>query len=301
MNVLRTPDSRFASLPDFNFEPHYVDIPSGDGSTLRVHYVDEGPRDAPAVLMLHGEPSWSFLYRKVIRVVTAAGLRAIAPDLIGFGRSDKPALRTDYTYQKQVDWTVGLIDALGLRDLTLICQDWGGLIGLRIVAEHPERFARVIASNTALPTGDDFLPPGFYQWLRRSQEISSFVTGKIVRGGCKRPLSQAIVDAYDAPYPDASFQAGARQMPLLVPIYPFDPASASNRAGWASLQRFTRPFLTIFGDSDPYTSGGEKKFLSIPGAAGQPHKVLEDVGHFIQEDAGEELGHLTVSFVKGSP
>lgn len=301
MKFLRTPDSRFEALPDFPFTPRYVEIPAGDGTSLRMHHIDEGPRGAPVVLMLHGEPSWCFLYRKVIAAVTRAGLRAVAPDLIGFGRSDKPGKRTDHSYQRQVAWTHGLLEALDLHDITLVCQDWGGLIGLRLVAEHPARFARVIAANTALPTGDRSMPEGFYTWMRRSQEIAEFPTGKIVAGGCVRPLPPAVQAAYDAPFPDASYQAGARQLPLLVPISPFDPATADNRRAWESLASFPRPFLTIFSDRDPYTAGVEREFCArIPGAAGHPHVVLPGVGHFLQEDAGEELGERTVAFVRGA-
>ena len=297
MKFLRTPDQRFDRLPDFPFSPRYLEVPGENGPALRMHYVDEGPRDAPPVLMLHGEPTWCFLYRKIIPIVQASGLRAVAPDLIGFGRSDKPALRTDYTYQRHVDWVVSFIEQLDLRNMTLLCQDWGGLIGLRIVAEHPERFARVIAANTALPTGDHPMPEGFYTWLRRSQEIAEFTTGKIVRAGCKRPFAPHLLAAYDAPFPDESYQAGARQFPMLVPLAPSDPAAAANRRAWESLSRFTAPFLTVFGDGDPYTQGAERALQRhVPGAARQRHRILKNVGHFLQEDVGEELGRITVAF-----
>jgi len=300
MKILRTPESRFASLPEFPFTPRYVEIPAGDGSTLRVHYLDEGPRDAAPVLMLHGEPSWSFLYRKIIAATRHAGLRAVAPDLIGFGRSDKPALRGDYTYQRHVDWMRAFLEALDLRDMTLLCQDWGGLIGLRLVAEHPGRFARVIAANTALPTGDEPMPRGFYEWQRRSQELASFPTGKIIRAACRRPISPEVMAAYDAPFPDESYQAGAREFPVLVPTTPDDPAAPANRRAWESLATFHKPFLTVFGDSDPYTARAERAMQRrIPGAALEPHAVLAGVGHFLQEDAGEELGRITVAFARG--
>ncbi|MCU0684538.1 MAG: haloalkane dehalogenase, partial [Polyangiaceae bacterium] len=300
MKVLRTPDERFASLPDFAFEPRYVEIASGDGDTLRLHYIDEGPREAAPVLMLHGEPSWSFLYRKVIRVVHGAGWRAVAPDLIGFGRSDKPADPGDYTYQRHVDWVWAFVEALGLRDITLLCQDWGGLIGLRLVAEHPERFARVIAANTSLPTGDRRPPDAFLVWQRFSQKVPEMRIGDLVQTGCARPLSPAIVAAYDAPFPDESYKAGARRFPVLVPSTPDDPASEANRQAWAALARFEKPFLTAFGDSDPITSGAERELQTkIPGAAGRPHVTLAQAGHFLQEDVGEELGRVVVDFLKG--
>jgi haloalkane dehalogenase len=296
MDVLRTPDERFAQLEGFPYAPRYVEV---DG--LRVHYVDEGPRGAPPVLMLHGEPSWSYLYRKLIPVVTAAGLRAVAPDLVGFGRSDKPARREDYTYQRHVDWLWGFCEATGLRDVTLVCQDWGGLLGLRLVAEHPERFARVVAANTFLPTGDHALGPAFLAWRKYSQETPRFHVGGIVRGGCRKPLSPGAVAAYDAPFPDDSYTAGARQFPTLVPASPDDPAAEPNRAAWRALERFEKPFLTAFSDGDPITAGSDRALQArIPGAKGQAHVTLAGGGHFLQEDVGEELARVVVDFVKRS-
>jgi haloalkane dehalogenase len=300
MKALRTPDSRFASLPDFAFEPRYIEVPSGDGGSLRMHHVDEGPRSGDVVLMLHGEPSWCFLYRKVIRAVTAAGLRAVAPDLVGFGRSDKPAEQGDYTYQRHVDWVWAFVEALGLDRITLLCQDWGGLIGLRLVAEHPERFARVVAANTSLPTGDRRPPEAFFAWQQFSQKVPELRIGELVQSGCARPLPPEVAAAYDAPFPDESYKAGARRFPMLVPSSPDDPASEPNRLAWASLERFDKPFLTACGDSDPITAGAERAMQKkIPGAAGRPHVTLERAGHFLQEDAGEELGRVVVDFVKG--
>jgi haloalkane dehalogenase len=300
MESLRTPDDRFANLPDFPFEPHYVDVASGDNGALRIHYLDEGPRDAPAVLLMHGEPSWSFLYRKMIPVLTAAGLRSVAPDLVGFGRSDKPTERTDYTYARHVEWMrAALFDELGLRDVTLVGQDWGGLIGLRLVGEHPDRFARVITANTFLPTGDT--PPGeaFTNWQRFSQTVEQFPVGFIVNTGCTSDLSSDVVAAYDAPFPDERYKAGARQFPMLVPTQPDDPASAANRAAWDVLRTFTRPWLTAFSDDDPITRGGDRAFQrEIPGCAGQPHTTIAGGGHFLQEDRGVELAQVVASFAK---
>jgi len=297
MRAVRTPDRRFEALADYAYPPHYLDVPAGDGSVLRLHYVDEGPRGAPVVLMLHGEPSWSFLYRRIIEAVRGAGLRAIAPDLIGFGRSDKPVVRSDYTFQRHVDWVWSLVEQLELRRITLLCQDWGGLIGLRLVGEHPERFARVIAANTGLPTGDEPTSEALLAWQRQSQSLPRFPTGKIVANSCKRPLAAAAIAAYDAPFPDETYQAGARQFPLLIPTTPDDPAAPACRRAWASLQRFAAPFLTVVGDCDPYTAGFEQRLQRlIPGAAGQPHVVLRGVGHFLQEDAGAELGEITARF-----
>jgi haloalkane dehalogenase len=294
MDALRTPDERFANLPDFPWTPKYVDV---DG--LRMAYIDEGPRDAPAVLMLHGEPSWSFLYRHVIRVVVDAGLRAIAPDLIGFGRSDKPTDRDAYSYQQHIDWLRAFLDQLAVPDLTLLCQDWGGLLGLRLVGEDPVRFARVVAANTFLPTGDDRPPDAFFAWRSFSQTVPEMPIGKIVAGACKRPVAPEVVAAYDAPFPDETYKAGARAFPMLVPITPDDPASEANRAAWKSLERFDRPFVTAFADGDPITRGGDKQLQRrIPGTKGQAHTTIKNAGHFLQEDAGAELGKVVVDLVK---
>jgi haloalkane dehalogenase len=293
MNALRTPDSRFDDLPGYAFAPHYVEV-----GGLRIHYVDEGPPGAPPVLLMHGEPSWSFLYRKMVPVLVAAGHRVVAPDLIGFGRSDKPAERTDYTYQRHVDWMAGFLTALDLRAVTLVCQDWGGLIGLRLVAEHAERFDRVVAANTFLPTGDQDPGPAFRAWQRFSQETPLFDVGKIIAGACKLPLAPEVRRGYDAPFPDESYKAGARQFPLLVPSRPDDPASAPNRAAWEKLRQFRKPFLTAFSDSDPITRGADVLLQAmIPGCAGQPHTTITDGGHFLQEDQGEALAAVVVDFM----
>jgi len=300
MDVLRTPDERFADLPGYPFAPHYAEVPRGDGSgDLRVHYVDEGPRDAAeTVLLLHGEPSWSYLYRHMIPVIVGAGHRAVAPDLVGFGRSDKPAARTDYTYQAHVDWLWALVDGLGLDRITLVCQDWGGLLGLRIAAEHESRFARVVAANTFLPTGDR--PPGdaFLAWQRFSQESETFPIGGIVNTGCATELTADVVAAYDAPFPDDTYTAGARQFPALVPTAPDDPAAEPNRAAWEVWEAWEKPFLTAFSDSDPITGGGDRVLQErIPGAAGQPHTTIVGGGHFLQEDRGPELATVVVDLI----
>ena len=298
MDVLRTPDQRFEGLPAFDFEPRYLEVPSGDGDALRVAYLDEGPPEATPVLLLHGEPSWSFLYRKMIPVLVDAGLRAVAPDLVGFGRSDKPVHRDDYTYQRHVDWMTSVVESLDLRGITLVCQDWGGLIGLRLVAEHGDRFARVVAANTFLPTGDREPGEAFRRWLAFSQETPELPVGGIVNGGCVADLAEDVIAAYDAPFPDESYKAGARQFPALVPITPDDPAAAPNRAAWEVLHTLEAPFLTAFSDSDPVTAGNDKPLqASIPGADGQPHVTIEGAGHFLQEDKGEELAGVVADFV----
>jgi haloalkane dehalogenase len=299
MEHLRTPDNRFEGLPGFSFAPHYVEVADTEGGTLRVHYLDEGPNDAPVVLCMHGEPSWCYLYRKMVPIFVGAGYRVIAPDLVGFGRSDKPTKRADYTYQRHVEWMrAALFDNLDLRDITLVCQDWGGLIGLRLVGEHPERFARVCAANTFLPTGDT--PPGqaFLNWQHLSQTVEDFAVGVIVTMGSATEPGPEIAAAYDAPFPDESYKAGARQFPMLVPTSPDDPASAANRAAWETLRTFTKPFLTAFSDQDPITRGGDAAFQrEIPGCKDQPHTTIEGGGHFLQEDRGEVLAHVVANWM----
>lgn len=298
MKALRTPDERFAGIADFPYAPHYLEVDDTEGGRLRLHYVDEGPRSAAPVLLLHGEPSWSYLYRKMIGPLVAAGHRVVAPDLIGFGRSDKPAERGDYTYQRHVDWIRAVLQQLDLRAITLVCQDWGGLIGLRLVAEHPERFARVVAANTMLPTGDHHPGDAFLAWQKFSQETPVFPVGKIIQSGLALPLSDAARAAYDAPFPDDSYKAGARQFPLLVPIRPDDPASSANRAAWEVLKTFDKPFLTAFSDKDPVTRGGERVLQKlIPGCQGQPHVTIAEGGHFLQEDQGERLAQVVADFI----
>jgi haloalkane dehalogenase len=299
MQVLRTPEERFAGLPDFDYEPRYAEADAGG---LRLAYVEAGPRTGAPVLLLHGEPSWSFLYRKVIRVLAGEGLRVIAADLIGFGRSDKPAQVADHSYARHVEWIRAFaFDALGLRDVTLVGQDWGGLIGLRLVAEHPDRFARVVAANTGLPTGDQPMPD---VWLRFREVVRTAPTlsvSRLVQSGCQTSLPAGVLAAYDAPFPDASYAAAVRAMPDLVPATPDDPASAANRAAWRQLAAWDKPFLVAFSDRDPIT-GAMAPVLErvVPGAAGRRHPVLEGAGHFLQEDAGEELGAIIGAFIQAT-
>ncbi|MDR3507218.1 MAG: haloalkane dehalogenase [Caulobacteraceae bacterium] len=291
MQVLRTPDDRFENLPEWPFAPHYVAIKDADGTTLRLHYVDEGPRDAAPVLLMHGEPSWAYLYRRIIPALVAKGHRVIAPDLIGFGRSDKPASRADYTYERHVAWMSDWLTQLDLRGVTLFCQDWGGLIGLRLVAAFPERFAALVVANTGLPTGSGF-SEAFNAWLAFSQSVPQLPVGMIVNGGCARDLSPAEIAAYDAPFPDETYKEGARQFPALVPITPQHASVAENIAAWAVLEAFDKPVVTAFSDGDPVTKGGEAIFQSrVPGAKGQPHVTLSG-GHFLQEDSPQAISDL---------
>jgi haloalkane dehalogenase len=298
MEVLRTPDERFVDLADYPFAPNYLSVADADGTELRIHYVDEGPRDAAPILLMHGEPSWSYLYRKFVPDLVARGHRVIAPDLIGFGKSDKPAAREDYTYERHVAWMSDWLTALGLTDITLFCQDWGGLIGLRLVAAFPDRFARLVVSNTGLPVGTGS-SEGFDAWLAFSQNVPQFPVGFIVNGGATRDLTAAEIAAYDAPFPDERYKEGARQFPILVPITPDHASVAENRAAWAVLERFERPLLTAFGDKDAVTKGGERAFIErVPGARGQPHRIIAGGGHFIQEDAPEELCGLIDDLIR---
>jgi haloalkane dehalogenase len=300
MDVLRTPDERFAALEGYPFEPHYVEVPSGEGPSLRVHHVDEGsPHAGECILLMHGEPSWSYLYRKMIPLLEGAGFRVVAPDLVGFGRSDKPASRGDYTYARHVEWMrAALFDELDLSGLTLVGQDWGGLIGLRLVAEHPERFRRVVTANTGLPTGDGKSTDAFMAWQKFSQETPEFPVGRIIGGGCATPIGESVVAAYDAPFPDETYKEGARQFPVLVPTRPDDPAADANRRAWESLSQFEKPFLCAYSDGDAITAGADRLFLDrVPGTRGQNHKTLAGGGHFLQEDRPGDLATAVIDFV----
>ncbi|MDA4846728.1 haloalkane dehalogenase [Hoeflea poritis] len=300
-NVLRTPQERFENLPDYPFAANYLNIDGGDHGPLRMHYVDEGPKDGPVVLLLHGEPTWSYLYRKMIPPVAEAGFRVVAPDFIGFGKSDKIDDRNAYSYLGHVTWMKQFLAALGLKDMTFFGQDWGGLIGLRLVAEEPDLFARVMIGNTALPTGDHDLGEAFKQWREYSQTTPEFNIGGIVSRGTARGMSDAAIAAYDAPFPDESHKAGARAFPMLVPASPDDPAAPDQRAAWESLRRFEKPFLTCFSDKDMIMRGGEKIFQKlVPGTSGQNHFITENASHFLQEDAGPLLAEKLIAFARQS-
>ncbi|MEU4225909.1 haloalkane dehalogenase [Nonomuraea sp. NPDC026600] len=295
MRTLRTPEERFADLPDFPYEPRYAEVADG----LRMAYVEAGRADGAPVVLLHGEPTWSFLYRHVMRELAAAGLRAIAVDLVGFGRSDKPAERADHTYARHVEWTRALLfDALGLTGVTMVGQDWGGLIGLRIAAEHPERVAAIVAANTGLPTGDIPMPEVWHRFKDAVMNAPALDIARFVQAGCKSELSPAVRAAYDAPFPDESYKVAAKAMPGLVPITPDDPAAPANRAAWQVLTTLDRPFLVAFSDGDPITGGMAPILIkSMAGAAGRSHPVITGAGHFLQEDAGGELGRHIAEFV----
>ena len=299
MKFLRTDDACFDGLPDYDFAPHYLEVDDTEGGQLRLHYLDEGTRAADPVLLMHGEPSWSYLYRHMIPPLLAAGHRVIAPDLIGFGKSDKPTRQEDYTYQRHVDWIGAALRQLDVRNVTLFAQDWGGLIGLRQVADMPDRFARIVVGNTALPTGDQPMGPAFEGWREYSQTVEDFNAGRIVYGGTTTKLTEAEVVAYNAPYPDDRYKAGARRFPMLVPSTPDDPAAPANRAAWEVLRGLQTPVLTTFGADDKIMAGVEKIFQKLmPGAVGQDHVILPNAGHFLQEDVGPELSRRINAFIE---
>lgn len=303
MERVRTPEDRFAHLEGFDFTAHYADVVDPTGAEpLRMAYLDEGPREGDVVLLLHGEPSWSYLYRKVLAGLVAAGHRVVAPDLIGFGRSDKPTDRREYTFARHVEWLCELLfDQLDLDAVTLFAQDWGSLLGLRLVGEHPDRFARVAIGNGGLPTGEEPSTEAFLKWQEFSQQAPELPVGAIVSGGCTERLAPSIIAAYDAPFPDESYKEGARQFPALVPTSPDDPAHDANVAAWAVLAAWTKPFLCCYSDGDPITRGADRKFLKVvPGTRGQAHVTIEGAGHFLQEDKGEELARVLNDFIAGN-
>lgn len=304
MRLLRTPEDRFSDLPDFPYEPRYVEVPDqeGQGGTLRMAYVEDGPADGPVVLCLHGEPSWSFLYRTVMPVLVDAGLRVVAPDLVGFGRSDKPAHMEDHSYARHVAWTAALVfDLLDLREITVVGQDWGGLIGLRLAVAEPDRFVRIVAANTGLPTGDFPMPDAWLRFRESVRTAAEFDVARGVQAGCRTELSPRVRAAYDAPFPDETYKAGPRAMPGLVPADPDDPEAPANRAAWDVLNAWTKPFLVAFSDQDPITGPMAPIFKQlIPGAKDVEHPTIEGAGHFLQEDAGERLGREIAGFVLGT-
>ena len=296
--VLRTPDARFAALVDFPYQPKYVEV-----GGLRIAYIDEGPRDAAPVVLMHGEPTWSYLYRKMIPGLLAAGHRVIAPDLVGFGRSDKPTRKQDFSYLHHVQWMAGWMDAIDLQNATLFCQDWGSLIGLRLVTHAPQRFDRVCLANGGLPTGTQgAVPKAFKLWRAFARFSPWFPIGRIIVSGCATQLSPAEVVAYDAPFPSAKYKVAARLFPVFVPTEPDDPERHRNEEAWGVLKNWHKPFLTLFSSRDPVTRGGDKIFLKlVPGTANQPHTLTRGAGHFLQEDKGPELAQSLNSWIAATP
>ena len=297
MELLRTPEGRFENLPNFPFKPNYVEF---DG--IRIHYVDEGPKDTEVILLMHGEPSWSFLYRYMIPILRDAGYRTIAPDLVGFGRSDKPTKKSDHTYRRHVEWISKVVKLLDLNNITLFCQDWGSLIGLRVVIENQERFWRIVLSNGGLPTGEQKQTKAFRDWQNFSRTATKFNIGEIIQSATVVKLPRDVIKAYDAPFPDDTYKAGARIMPSLVPTTKEDPEHEANKKAWEQFFQWKKPFLTAFSDSDPITRGGDKYWqVKVPGAQGQNHTIIKNAGHFVQEDKGPELANLIVEFIKNNP
>lgn len=298
MQIFMTPSSRFEGLEGYPFSANYKSV--GDG--IQMHYVDAGPKKAKQTLLLmHGEPSWSYLYRKMIPVFVEAGFRCIAPDLIGFGKSSKPSKTTDYSYAKHIEWVLSLVQQLDLQNVTLFGQDWGGLIGLRIVTAEPERFSRIVVANTGMPTGDHTPPEAFLKWQEFSQTVKVFPFEKIMQNSTVSKLSKKVLRAYAAPFPHKNYTAGARIFPALVPTKPNDPESDNNRAAWKKLMAWDKPLLTLFSDNDPITKGGERPFQKlVPGAKDQPHQIIEGGGHFLQEDKGAEIAEIIVDWIRKS-
>ncbi len=295
MKYLRTPDHFFKDLEDYPFEPHYLNL----DNDLRMHYVDEG--NGELVLLLHGEPSWSYLYRKMIPVLVKAGFRIIAPDLIGFGKSDKPTEKSDYSYAGHLEWLNNFMVKLELENINLFCQDWGGLLGLRLAAEYPEKFTRIIAANTFLPTGQNPPNKAFTKWREFALNVPEFPVSAVLNMATSTALSSNVLKAYDAPFPDETYKAGARIFPALVPLDPDDPESQNNIEAWKNLAQWEKPFLTLFSDSDPIMNGLEKIFQKkIPGAAGQAHTIIKGAGHFLQEDKGAEIAQHVAAFIKNT-
>ncbi len=296
-NVLRTPESRFANLSDFPYVPHYTEV-----GGLRIAYIDEGPPGAPVVLLMHGEPSWSYLYRKMIPVLLQAGYRVVAPDLVGFGRSDKPAGKADYSYLNHVQWMKAWMERVDLQGATLFCQDWGSLIGLRMAAELPDRFARIVLANGGLPTGTSETPKAFRIWRAFAVYSPWFPIGRIVKAGCALGLAPMEVAAYDAPFPSRKYKVAARLFPTFVPTTPDDPERQNNERAWEFFKQCQKPFLTLFSNRDPVTRGGHKMWQQrVPGAQGQPHAVTRGAGHFLQEDKGVEVAQAMDAFIKATP
>jgi haloalkane dehalogenase len=299
MKLLRTPNERFENLADYPFKPNYMEV----GEGIRIHYVDEGPKDSKeTILLMHGEPTWSYLYRKMIPPLVKEGHRVVVPDCVGFGKSDKPASRDDHTYLRHVTWLTEWLKKLDLNRITLFCQDWGSLFGLRMAAENPDRFSRIVLSNGGLPTGDQEMTSAFLNWRKMSLEMPDFNLRFLIQGGTKSKVSDEVLDGYEAPFPDSSFKEGCRILPSLVPISPDDPESERNRTATQVLLKWEKPFLTCFADNDPVTAGGDRFFQNnVPGAKGQKHTTIKNAAHFVQEDQGPKCSDIIIQFIKDNP
>jgi haloalkane dehalogenase len=296
MDLLRTPADRFDVVEGFAYEARWADLAGG----LRMAYVEAGPPDGPTVVLVHGEPTWGYLYRRMVAPLADAGMHVVVPDLVGFGRSDKPISRADYSYAGHVEWLrAALFDVLGLHDVYYVGQDWGGLLGMRLLAENPEHFAGAVMANTGLPTGDVPMPDAWQRFRGMVERAEHLDVARMVDSGCLRSLTDAERAAYDAPFPGEDYCAGARAFPGLVPNTPDDPAAPANRAAWERLSTLTTPLLCAFSDRDPVTRGGDRWMRTrIPGAADQPHTTVEGAGHFLQEDQPERFAQVVAEFVR---
>ena len=299
MTVLRTPASCFDSLPGYAFEPHYVDVPDERYGPLRMHYLDEGEADAPVIVLTPTQGSWVYIYRKMIPLLVAGGYRVLAPDYIGFGRSDKLPNETDYSFQRHIDWLKSFMAQLEVHDATGFLFDWGGFFGLRLAAEEPHYFARLICLNTQLPTGE---PSAGHAWFRNWREemlaMERFPQGEMVATGVVKELAADVIQAYDAPYPDPSFLSGPRRFPMILPIDPDNPARPANLAAWEQLRSYTKPVLTLFNDAFLGSSMGPERLIEhIPGAASQPHAGISNTSFYIIEDSWAELASRTLDFI----
>ena len=297
--ILRTPDERFENLPEYDFKPNYIEIPYGASGSPRVHYIDEGDRNAPVVLCFHGQGSWAYIYRRAIPKFVEAGLRVVAPDFIGFGRSDKLASVEDYSFKAHVEWIKTFVREMNFKDVTPIMFDWGGFFGLRVAGENPELFDRIVLSNTQLPT----LADGESEWFNRFRAtvlgMESFPMGKMVAGGVSNKIGPEIIDAYDAPFPDESYKTGPRAFPMIHPITEYDAPIAANRAAWDALANFEKPVLTVFADSTAASAmPPEMAQNHIPGAKGQDHVIIENAGFYVVEDAPEQIAAAVANFIK---
>ncbi len=297
MEIIRTPDERFENLAGYDFRPNYLHV-----NGLRLHYVDEGTVASETILLMHGEPSWAFLYRHMIPPLVESGFRVIAPDLIGFGRSDKPMKQADHSYQKHVEWIASWMKTINLKNITMFCQDWGSLIGLRVAIENKERFKRIILANGGLPTGEQRMNEAFLRWREFSRNSRQFKIERIIQGGTVTKLTKKVLQGYAAPFPDDSYMAGARIMPSLVPISTDDPEHEANKRAIEEYKKWDIPFLTAFSDKDPITRGGEKFWQeNVPGARNQDHIIIKNAGHFLQEDKGSEIAEVIIKFIEKNP
>ncbi|MEP5765107.1 MAG: haloalkane dehalogenase [Halieaceae bacterium] len=330
MECKRTPDERFDDLVDYPFQPHYLQVDDTEGGALRIHYLDEGPADGDVVLLLHGQPVWSYLYRHMIPPLVAAGFRVIAPDLVGFGRSDKPTKTEDYTYARHVAWMSDWLTQVDLKGITVFLQDWGSLIGLRLVAAYPERFAGVVLSNGGLPTGmipealteplkeayktlpvvkaeelgerfqDTSGIPGFLYWRKFCAESPDLEIGHLMSAVAGSSMPVDVAAAYSAPFPDQSYMSGARRFPSLVPVFVDESEVEENKAAWEVLKQFDKPFMCAFSDNDPVTAGGDKAFLEkVPGCNGVEHRTISPAGHFLQQDQPQQCVQAILDIKKG--